>query len=154
MVSTEEVVRVLVEPVPTADTGGASETVTGGTVQSMLDDINAARAVARSCGDTAYPAAPPLSWDAELANIAMQHSMDMAAQGYFSHTSLDGTTMGQRVLPYWDGGLVGENIATSTINRSDAYVVQMWLDSPGHCALIMSRDFTHAGVGFGHDPGR
>ena len=46
-----------------------------------------------------------------LAEIAVIHSMDMARQGYFAHTSLDGTTMGQRVLPYWDGGLVGENIA-------------------------------------------
>jgi uncharacterized protein YkwD len=26
------------------------------------------------------------------------------------------------------------------------------MDSPGHCALIMSPNFTHAGVGFGHDP--
>jgi len=132
--------------------GDVSQTVSGNTVQSMLDDINAARGEGRYCGDDWFDEQPPFSWSASLADIAMQHSMDMAAQGYFSHTSLDGTTMGQRVLPYWDGGRVGENIATSTINRSDAYVVQMWLDSPGHCALIMSRDFTHAGVGFGHDP--
>lgn len=132
--------------------GGFSETVTGDTVQSMLDDINAARGQGRYCGSDWYDAQPPFSWSSSLAEIAMVHSMDMAAQGYFSHTSADGTSMGERVFPYWSGNRVGENIATSGIDRSDAYVVQMWLDSPGHCALIMSPNFTHAGVGSGHDP--
>jgi hypothetical protein len=67
---------------------------TGSTLQSMLDDINAARGQERNCGSTPYPSAPPLQWSSSLANIAMQHSMDMAQNGYFSHTSLDGTTLG------------------------------------------------------------
>jgi uncharacterized protein YkwD len=129
-----------------------SPTVSGATLQSMMDDINSARGEGRDCGGTWYDAQPALSWDDGLADIAMQHSMDMAAQGYFSHTSADGTSMGDRVFPYWDGRTVGENIAASSIDRSDAYVVQLWIDSPGHCALIMSPNFTHAGVGVGRDP--
>lgn len=128
-----------------------SETTSGQTLFSMLNDINAARASARTCGDTEYPAVPALSWSESLADIAMQHSMDMAANGYFSHDSLDGRSMGDRVWPYWSGSRIGENIAASSIDRDDAYVVQMWLDSPGHCALIMSPNFTHAGVGVGRD---
>lgn len=124
---------------------------TGETLPSMLTIINDARAEARSCGGTEYPAQPPLSWSTSLANIARLHSMDMAREGYFSHTSLDGTRMGDRVFAHWGGTRVGENIAASSIDRSDSYVVGLWLDSPGHCALIMDADFTHAGIGSGHN---
>jgi uncharacterized protein YkwD len=125
---------------------------TGSTLQSMLDDLNAARGQEQDCGGTLYPAQPPLQWSSSLADIAMQHSMDMAQNGYFSHTSLDGTSMGNRVFPYWNGTTVGENIAASSIDRSDNYVVGLWLDSPGHCALLMDPDFTHVGVAKAHDP--
>ena len=118
----------------------------------MLSHINDARAVARDCGGTEYPAQPPLQWSSSLAEIAMIHSMDMAREGYFAHASLDGTSMGDRVFQYWSGTRVGENIAASSIHRTDAYVVQLWLDSSGHCALIMDPDFTHAGIGVGRDP--
>jgi uncharacterized protein YkwD len=125
---------------------------TGSTLQSMLDDLNDARGQEQDCGGTLYPAQPPLQWSSSLADIAMRHSMDMAQNGYFSHTSLDGTSMGSRVFPYWNGTTVGENIAASSVDRSDNYVVDLWLDSPGHCALLMDPDFTHVGVGKGYDP--
>lgn len=125
---------------------------TGSTLQSMLDEINAARGREQDCGGTIYPSQAPLQWSASLADIAMQHSMDMAQNGYFSHTSLDGASMGSRVLPYWSGNRVGENIAASSTDRSDSYVVDLWLNSPGHCALLMDPDFTHVGVGKGYDP--
>lgn len=125
---------------------------TGSTLQSMLDDINAARGEEQDCGGTVYAPAPSLQWSSSLADIAMQHSMDMAQNGYFSHTSLDGTSMGSRVLAHWNGNRVGENIAASSVDKSDSYVVGLWLDSPGHCALLMDPDFTHVGVGKGHDP--
>jgi uncharacterized protein YkwD len=59
--------------------------------------------------------------------------------------------MGSRIFPYWTGSTVGENIAASSSDRTLTYVMNMWLDSPGHCALIMSPNFTHAGIGSGHD---
>jgi uncharacterized protein YkwD len=127
------------------------DTTSGSTLQSMLSWVNQARAVERDCGGTLYPAQPPLEWSASLAEIAMIHSMEMAREGYFSHTSYDGTPMGDRVFPYWSGFRVGENIAASSVDRSDEYVVQLWLDSPSHCVLIMDPDFTHAGIGFGED---
>ena len=138
-------VTITVEAEPEPDN------TTGELLSDMLPLINEARGQARTCGDTEYPAQDPLSWSDSLADIARQHSMDMARQGYFSHTSLDGTTMGSRVFPYWDGSTVGENIAASSSDQGLAYIVNLWLDSPGHCALIMSPDFTHAGIGSGHD---
>lgn len=136
----------------TVEEAAATDATTGETVSSMLSVINDARVQAQTCGDTEYPAQDPLIWDGDLATIARLHSMDMAREGYFSHISLNGTSMGDRVFPYWSGGnRVGENIAASSIDRSDSYVVDLWLDSPGHCALIMDPDFTHAGIGAGHN---
>jgi len=127
------------------------DSTTGATLESMLPLINQARGVSRSCGGTEYAAQPALQWSNSLASVAQEHSMDMARQGYFSHTSLDGTSMGTRVFAAWSGSTVGENIASSSVNRSDSFVVDLWLNSPGHCALIMDPDFTHAGVGFGQN---
>jgi len=138
-------VMITVEAEPEPDN------TTGELLSDMLPLINEARGQARTCGDTEYPAQDPLNWSDSLADIARQHSMDMARQGYFSHTSLDGTTMGSRIFPYWTGSTVGENIAASSSDRTLTYVMNMWLDSPGHCALIMSPNFTHAGIGSGHD---
>lgn len=130
-------------------------TTTGGTLQSMLDDLNEARGQAQDCdgdGTNEKPAQPPLAWSASLADIATQHSMDMAARGYFAHDTEGGPTMSQRVWPYWDGNRIGENIAASSHDRTDAYIVGLWIDSPGHCRLIMDPNFTHAGIGVGRDP--
>jgi len=126
---------------------------TGTTLSSMLSAINAARGQDRKCGADDFKAQPPLTWSSSLAEIAMLHSMDMARQGYFSHTSEDGTAMKDRVFPYWSGNRVGENIAASSIDRSDSYVVDLWLNSPGHCALIMDPQMTHAGIGYGYGAG-
>jgi len=131
------------------DTG--SDNTTGETVFSMLAVINDARGQEQDCGGTTYPAQPPFQWSDSLADIARLHSMDMARHGYFSHTSNDGTTMGDRVFPYWSGNRVGENIAASSANHADGYVVDLWLESEGHCKLIMDPNFTHAGIGAGHD---
>lgn len=131
--------------------GGGGGGGGGITLESMMDEINAARGQARTCGDTEYEAQPPLSWDSGLAGAAAAHSADMAANGFFSHTGTGGTSVGDRLFPVWGGTIVGENIAASSIDRSDAYVVQLWLDSPGHCALIMDGRFTHAGVGYAVD---
>jgi uncharacterized protein YkwD len=139
------------EPDPEPDPDPGSENTSGETLQSMLSAINAARGQAQTCGDSDYPAQPDLSWSSSLADVAMQHSMDMATIGYFAHTSDDGTSVGERVFPYWSGKWVGENIAASSGDRSNSYVVNLWMDSPGHCALIMSPNFTHAGVGAGHN---
>jgi uncharacterized protein YkwD len=132
---------------------GAAEpdSTTGEYLQSMLDNINDARGQDQVCGSTEYPAQPPFSWSSSLASIAVTHSMDMAREGYFSHTSINGTSMGSRVFPYWSGTRVGENIAASSSNRTDGYVVGLWMDSPGHCALIMDPRFTHVGAGAGHN---
>ncbi len=130
-------------PAPTPSTGiSASE-------QRVLDLTNQARAVARSCGTTSYPAAPALTWNASLATAARSHASDMAVSNYFSHTSQDGRTFVQRATNAGYSGYhaLGENIAAG--QPTPESVVAGWLNSPGHCSNIMSANFRELGVGVG-----
>jgi len=131
-------------PVPAPGTGLSA------TEQRILDLTNQARATARTCGATRYPAAAPLSWNANLATAARGHAADMATNNYFSHTSQDGRTFDVRIMNagYVGYSSVGENIAAGQ-PTPDA-VVAGWLTSPGHCANIMNARFKELGVGVGN----
>jgi len=112
---------------------------------SLLQQINAARAVARSCGGTAMPAVGPLAWNDLLFSAAARHSTDMAANNYFSHTGLDGRTASQRIAAEgYAWSWVGENIAAG--QSSVSAVMSGWLASAGHCANIMRAEYQHVGV--------
>jgi uncharacterized protein YkwD len=113
--------------------------------QAMLDAVNAARAQGRSCGSTAYPARAALSWSCKLEAAALGHSTDMANNNYFSHTGLNGSSPGDRITAAgYSWSSYGENIAAGASSVSQ--VMQMWLDSPGHCANIMGGNFTNLGA--------
>lgn len=112
---------------------------------SLLQQINAARAVARSCGGTAMPAAAPLAWNDQLFSAAARHSTDMATNNYFSHTGLDGRSASQRVAAEgYAWSWVGENIAAG--QSSVATVMSGWLASAGHCANIMRAEYRDVAV--------
>ncbi|MFI9769123.1 CAP domain-containing protein [Streptomyces sp. NPDC052415] len=89
----------------------------------------------------------PLAVDPVLTTAAQAHSADMVARAFYSHTCPDGSRPWDRAAAA--GSLrrsIGENIACG--QRSPAEVVQGWMNSPGHRANILKRDFTHIGVGF------
>ena len=112
---------------------------------SLLQQINAARAVARSCGGTAMPAVAPLAWNNALFSAAARHSTDMAANNYFSHTGLDGRSAAQRIAAEgYAWSWVGENIAAG--QSSVSTVMSGWLASAGHCANIMRAEYQDVGV--------
>lgn len=112
---------------------------------SLLQQINAARATARSCGVTALPATAPLAWNDRLFSAAARHSRDMATNNYFSHTGLDGRTASQRVAAEgYAWSWVGENIAAG--QSSVTSVMSGWLASAGHCANIMRAEYRDVGV--------
>lgn len=121
--------------------------------REILQEVNAARASARSCGNQAFPAAPPLAWNPALGNAALAHSRDMAMRRYFSHRAGDGSQAAERALRAgYSWRRVGENIAFG--QRSPREAVEGWLDSPGHCANIMNRGFTEMGAAYGVTPQR
>ncbi|HEU4622335.1 MAG TPA: CAP domain-containing protein [Burkholderiaceae bacterium] len=110
-----------------------------------MQAVNAARAQARTCGTTEYAAAPALAWNDKLFSAAAGHSQDMATNNYFSHTSLDGTTFGQRISATGYGWyFVAENIAKG--QPTVAAVMDSWMKSAGHCANIMNKSVADVGV--------
>jgi uncharacterized YkwD family protein len=89
----------------------------------------------------------PLTHDSNLSNVARDKSKDMASNGYFSH---DSPTYGSPFDMMRSYGInyraAGENIAAG--QRTPQAVVRDWMNSSGHRANILSRDFTHIGVGY------
>jgi uncharacterized protein YkwD len=114
----------------------------------LLVLINQRRAAGATCGATAYPPVGPLTMNANLRTAAQNHSLDMATQNYFSHTSLDGRTFDQRIrnAGYTGAFPLGENIAGG--QSTPQAVVDGWMGSPGHCAIIMNGAFHATGVGY------
>jgi uncharacterized protein YkwD len=76
-----------------------------------------------------------------LALAADVHSRHMLAADYFSHGAFS-----RRVRRFVSFRRIGETIAMSS-RCSARRIVRMWLDSPGHRAVLLSRGFRRVGVG-------
>jgi uncharacterized protein YkwD len=76
-----------------------------------------------------------------LARAADAHSRNMLRADFFAHGSF-----AQRVRRYVRLRSIGETIAM-TSRCSGRTVVRMWLNSPGHRAVLLSRQFRRVGVG-------
>ena len=89
----------------------------------------------------------PLKLNSKLASAADDHSDSMAKDDFFSHTGIDGSSVGDRVR---DAGYnyrtVGENIAAGYSTASA--VVSGWMNSPGHRANILNANYTEIGIGY------
>lgn len=103
----------------------------------ILALVNAARAENGKRG---------LQCDPLLTRSARLHAEDMCAQNYFSHTSKDGRSMGDRIraegVQY---RAIGENIAKGQSSSLAAHT--SWMNSPGHRANILSDKYDRLGVG-------
>ena len=118
------------------------------TQQETADaQVNAARAVPRRCGTTAFPAVAPLALSQQLSQIAAGHSVMMSARDGLMHQDPDGSTPADRVRRGgYDARIVGENVASGAPTATE--VVAGWLASPGHCANIMDARFTEMGIAY------
>ena len=91
----------------------------------------------------------PLSVNHNLATAARDHSEDMGLQGYFSHTSLDGRTVPDRITAAgYFYNTYGENIAGGQPTPED--VIDAWMSSSGHRANILNSNFCDIGVGYAY----
>ena len=117
----------------------------------VLELTNLARRHARTCGDKSFAPAAAVKWSERLATISFKHAADMATHNYFSHDGRDGSQPAGRATR---GGYVwravGENIAAGQ-GTADA-VVQGWIDSPPHCANLMSDKFIEMGAAYAVNP--
>lgn len=113
----------------------------------VLALVNEARSRPQHCGDKAFAPAPPLRLNATLYEIANMHAADMARNNYFSHTGRDGSTVdGRATRAGYPWHAIGENIAAGQLSADAA--VRGWINSPGHCANIMSPAFSEMGSAF------
>jgi len=95
----------------------------------------------------------PVTRSASLTRIARFHSNDMTANRFFSHDGSAGESFGERMgwICDEDYSRSGEIIGANSAGSID-WMIELWMDSPGHRAIILGVGYTHAGVGYAYDP--
>jgi uncharacterized protein YkwD len=106
--------------------------------RAVIEGVNAARA---------QQGLAPVRAHRRLSRAADVHSRDMLRADFFDHPSSDGTSWERRVRRYSDANMVGETLAyVRTGGGGAGGVVQMWLDSPPHRAIVLEPRFRRIGV--------
>lgn len=98
---------------------------------------------------------PAVAWEPGLAGVARLTSDDLVQRRRLQHKDAQGRGPSERVALGHRRliGLVGENLAafSGSWPQQDGALadnlLQGWMDSPGHRANILRRDYTHLGVG-------
>ena len=89
-----------------------------------------------------------------LTAAAKWMSADMGARNYFAHTSLDGRSPTQRMFdagyPAF-GTWTGEDLAAGYTTTAD--VLNGWINSPAHYAVLVNPQYHAIGVGHGYTTG-
>jgi uncharacterized protein YkwD len=91
----------------------------------------------------------PLVWDELLAEIAREHSRDMAARQFFGHITPEGRDVEARLRPrgITRYRMVAENLALIFDPISPvSTTIHQWMMSPGHKRNILG-PFRYTGVG-------
>jgi uncharacterized protein YkwD len=99
----------------------------------------------------------PLRPSGRLTAAASQHSREMGADGYFEHSSADGSAFWKRIgrwyvegsRAYWS---VGENLLWSSPDVDPAAALQIWMNSPEHRANILAHKWREIGIAAVHVP--
>ena len=93
----------------------------------------------------------PLRMNNKLQEIAQSHSRDMAVNDIFSHTGLDGSSIGDRLRRInYDFWYAAENIAVGSATPRRA--MNQWLNSPGHRSNILNPRIKDIGIGYYYMP--
>jgi uncharacterized protein YkwD len=95
---------------------------------------------------------PPLAVSAQLARAGREHARQLALAGYFSHDWSDGTPFATWIRRFYPVGSArrwnaGENLAWATPDVSAEEAVEMWLASPEHRRILLSKTWKQVGLG-------
>jgi uncharacterized protein YkwD len=114
----------------------------------ILVIVNEVRSQGASCGsEGSFGPAGPLTMNPALRCSSRKHSKDMNDRDFFAHTNPSGEEPWDRMQQAgYSYSWAGENIAGG--NATADATMQQWMESDGHCANIMSPDFTEIGVGY------
>jgi uncharacterized protein YkwD len=103
------------------------------------------------------PAARPLVLDSELAHIARERALDMAAKNYFAHAAPNGDTADSLLMAEDANfqGLLSENLAAQHYVRQSGVNVEEfarlfldeWMKSQPNRENLASADYDRTGVG-------
>ncbi len=91
-----------------------------------------------------------LEWNDDIAEMARQHSENMANYKFFSHTDLKGLMVNDRAdasgIKKWQA--IGENIAYNRGYENPAlFAVERWMQSPSHRENLLSNRWKESGIG-------
>jgi uncharacterized protein YkwD len=90
-----------------------------------------------------------LAHDRRLAKAARRFSTAMVRERFFDHVSPEGSTLSARARAAgYQGGTLGETIGWGSGElATPAAIVQAWMASPPHHAVLMSPAFRKIGLG-------
>jgi len=93
----------------------------------------------------------PVRLDTRMASIARGRAAYMAQTGDFDHVQAGGVTVfdiiaARKIKWYEAGEIIAWNTAITAAD-SASMAVDMWMASPTHEAIIVSKDFNYAGFG-------
>jgi len=93
----------------------------------------------------------PLRLNASLTAAAGGHSTQMLDDGYFAHSSFDGSPFWKRLSAYWDAAAhgnwsVGENLLWSSPDVGATKALELWMASPEHRHNILEPRWREIGI--------
>lgn len=100
----------------------------------------------------------PLQHDSTLSRIACWHNQDMLGHNYVGHEDSDDRMPSDRVAREhrrligivgenaYRGGRLGPGASPDRKREWGRYIMDEWMDSPGHRANILDHDWTHLGA--------
>jgi uncharacterized protein YkwD len=137
-----------VAPIASSSPAGPTVERRGPLERAVIRELNRTRAV---------HGLRPLRFGDGLRTAAAQHSRSMLVDGYFEHESADGSSFDQRLKRYypdrgWQRWAVGEALLSSSVQISAREVVETWIESPPHRAVILSPVYRDGGVGVFYTP--
>jgi uncharacterized protein YkwD len=97
-----------------------------------------------------------LTSSTELDASALQHSREMAADGYFEHASANGIAFWRRIASWYPQlshsriWAVGENLLWSSPSIGAQGVVRLWMHSAEHRQNILNPDWREVGIAVLH----
>lgn len=86
-----------------------------------------------------------------LDRSARQHSFEMGRDGYFAHSSADGTSFWRRIRRYYAAKhssywSVGENLVWRSPSLSTGKAMSLWISSPPHLKNLLTPQWRRLGV--------
>ena len=120
-----------------ASPGGASSATYTRAVECLVNEQRAAAGLSA------------LGHDARLARAARRYSSAMVRQRFFDHVSPQGSTLGQRARAAgWAGRTLGETLGWGSGElATPASIVEGWMNSPPHRAILLGGGFHRIGLG-------